>query len=61
MGVMSGMQVMGPTTFVTDRKLTYFGANFLNMFKKKIRSKVCKFTIDFDSWSHEQYISYQPL
>ena len=34
MGVMSGMEVMGPTTFVIDKQFTYFGANFLNMFKK---------------------------
>ena len=28
------------STFVTDRKLTYFGVNFLNMFKKNpIQSK----------------------
>ena len=25
----------------------------------KIRSKVSKFTISFDSWSHEQDISYE--
>ena len=43
---------------LSDSKLTYFGAKFETLIRCFDLLLQSKFTIDFDSWSHEQNISY---
>ena len=54
-----GIGVMPHATTHAWSRPVEAGRNVVHV--SKIRSKVSKFTFNFDSWSHEQYISYTAL